>query len=462
MASFGRPAYEKEGPLEYVLHDIDLERGVCGSLLVWPERIKLVDTLDASHFFFDVPRRVFCAILAVRDSNSPIDSLSVLEEVKRSQKPTDTPLDFKDLHELETYAGRDVTFAAKKIRTFALQRNVQAASYRVLEESGSGNGDFAECFARLSQAVTALEQGDSKPALEVFRPVDGGAAMDEVDYFVFPIAARGLVTVLDGAAKSAGKTTLILTGIKAMLSGELFLNRATRPARTLYVSEENNRTLRMAFARAGLLNENRFLYMPYSSYAGKPWPEVVAGIEHQCKKLEIEWLVVDTFFAVAGLTGELENQAGTVDGALAPLRRLAGKLDLALTVTRHTRKSGGQIGESGRGSSAFTGAADSIIELKRLPGSLYPERRQLEVTGRIESGFMEIELRDGAYILAPEAEVDNSIDKADLLASAISQNRTANVRDLQRITGIDKNIISKLAASRGWQKDGEQWFQIPS
>jgi hypothetical protein len=72
---------------------------------------------------------------------------------------------------------------------------------------------------------------------------------------------------------------------------------------------------------------------------------------------------------------------------------------------------------------------------------------------------MEIELRDGLYIIAPDLEVDSSIGEADRAASAISANPTATIRELEKVTGIGKNRIVRLAASKGWRKEGDQWLK---
>jgi hypothetical protein len=47
----------------------------------------------------------------------------------------------------------------------------------------------------------------------------------------------------------------------------------------------------------------------------------------------------------------------------------AGSAGLAVLMLRHERKGGGEVGESGRGSSAFAGAVDVILQLKRPEGN---------------------------------------------------------------------------------------------
>jgi hypothetical protein len=181
-------------------------------------------------------------------------------------------------------------------------------------------------------------------------------------------------------------------------------------------------------------------------------------IEQLCAQLKIGWLVVDTFYAIAGLTGDDENKAGAASQALAPLRRIAGVLDCAVSLGRHTRKMGGNIGESGRGSSALTGDADIICELKRLPGSHKIQRRQLEFTGRIEPGGFEIELCNGKYRIADEPAEET--DETGTLVAVLGVDPKVSVRQLSQVTGIGRNRIPKLLAKAGWTYGDDGWRRV--
>jgi hypothetical protein len=449
-------------------NNTEAERSILGAILLDNTALKTtLEKLKPEDFFHDHHRRIFQQMTTLGETQQAIDLVTLTDQLHRAG-------------ELESSGGHayisqlmdgvphvtNIEHYVHIVKEKSLLRSLIYATHAIQQQALEAEEDSSVILGRATETLTGLAteaQTGKQSCMAVCTPEEWKAlGGDAVDYFVYPFAARGLLTLLDGAAKSAGKTTLLLTGLAASLRHDLFLNRATQNVRVLYVTEENPRTFRMALARAGLADETRFHIMPFSSYAGKPWPQVARAIEAKCVELKIDWLVVDTFFAVAGLGGETENQAGAVDAAIAPLRGIVGRLDIALTLTRHTRKSGGPIGESGRGSTALTGAADSIVELKRHPGSLYPERRQLEITGRVESAFMEIELRDGLYIVAPEAQVDNSTDEADRVAIAIAENRTANLHDLGRITRVSKNRISALASSRGWHKEGNEWVQTPS
>ena len=63
---------------------------------------------------------------------------------------------------------------------------------------------------------------------------------EPVEWIAYPLAARGLVTVLDGKAKAAGKTTLTFHAIRAVLEKRTFLNQATKCVNVLVISRKQN------------------------------------------------------------------------------------------------------------------------------------------------------------------------------------------------------------------------------
>jgi hypothetical protein len=320
-----------------------------------------------------------------------------------------------------------------------------------------GKGDADAILAQAIERITALKSHDQKTAILTYTAKELFALTNTpIEYVVYPFAARGMIALVDGAAKAAGKTTLILTGVSASLNEKLFLDHVTKRVPVLLVTEENPRTLRLALERAGLTGETNLNIIPFTTVSALRWPQLVQYIERKCIDLEIGWLIIDTFYAVAGLGGEEENKAGVVDEAVAPLRRIAGRLDIPVTLTRHERKSGGEVGTSGRGSSALTGAADIVLLLKRQSGNQKAERRRLDVTGRIEQARHTIELRDGEYFIADE-RMESSASEAERLTQSILVNPQSSIRQLHKETGIGRNRIEKVASKAGWTYGESGW-----
>ncbi len=215
------------------------------------------------------------------------------------------------------------------------------------------------------------------PAVDFCTAGDDGGA----DALVAGLVVPGAVTFLEGAPK-AGKTTMLLGLIRSILAGEGFLGLPTRCCPVVLVSEESRATLREALARAGLDEEVRLHVIAGASARRLSWAQLMAAAVRECVRVGAPLLVVDTLPGLALLGAEGENDAGAAAEAVAPLRDAADR-GLAVLASRHARKSGGSVGTAGRGSSAFAGAADTLLLLTRIEGGA-PEARRLATVSRFE------------------------------------------------------------------------------
>lgn len=206
----------------------------------------------------------------------------------------------------------------------------------------------------------------------------------ETDWIVSGLLAPGALTALDGPPKTSGKTTFALAMIAALATGAPFAGMATRPARVLLLSEQTPATLRPALDRAGLTDADHLEILCAGEVRGMAWPDVVGEAAAYCLAHGIDLITVDTLAAFAGLAGDTENTAGHVQQVWGALQ-LAAESGLAVLAVRHTRKTGGSVGESARGSSAGTAAADIVAQLSRPEESTDPTVRILEAVGRFDS-----------------------------------------------------------------------------
>lgn len=108
------------------------------------------------------------------------------------------------------------------------------------------------------------------------------------------------------------------------------------------------------------------------------WGELCERLRRYCLESEVGLLVVDTLARWAGVADE--NDAVAMAAAVAPLRSIAAE-NIAVLFLRHDRKGGGELGQSGRGSSAVTGEADHILHLQRKAGQGEAKLRQRELEG---------------------------------------------------------------------------------
>ena len=232
---------------------------------------------------------------------------------------------------------------------------------------------------------------------------------EPVEWVCEPWLAKEAITVLDGAPKSAGKTTFALAMCKAIVTGGEFLGQPVEQSSVVYLTEESTTSFRAALERAGITDSENFHILRWRETHGvrdrteegetiSAWQQVVEEAVSYALRVEAALLVIDTFAQFAKLTGDRENSAGEVLTAVRPLQ-VARDEGLGVLVIRHERKAGGSVGESGRGSSAMTAAVEIILQLKRPEGHHDDTHRRIESLSRFEQTPTEltVALIGGAY-----------------------------------------------------------------
>ena len=239
----------------------------------------------------------------------------------------------------------------------------------------------------------------------------------EVDWIAGRYVAAGAITQVEGKIKSAGKTTLVTHLCRAVLTGSSFLGEPTRRTAVVYLTEQTGASLREALRRADLLERDDFVLLSWAQVPAVSWPDLVAAVAAECGRREAQLLVVDTLSRFAGIRGDGENSAGEADAAMAPLQ-LAAAQGLGIILVRHERKAGGDVGDAGRGSSAFGGAVDILVAVRRLPGDGPANRRTLQALSRFDEtpDLLIVELTDSGYVaLGDEMAVARAQAQAEVL-----------------------------------------------
>jgi AAA domain len=261
-------------------------------------------------------------------------------------------------------------------------------------ERANGSGPPAEDPPPALPFVTAREVALETP--------------EEPDWLVTSLLARGAITEVDAKVK-AGKSTLVMDMISAMLAGRPFLGQATKRVGVLYLTEERRPTFRALLERLGLLDAVDLHILFWTDLPRAiPWDVAVTLATQHAQAVGAGLLVVDTLSKWAGLKEESENASGAAAVAMEPLER-ACAAGLGVLVNRHDRKSGGELGDSARGSSAFSGAADIVLALRRANTEGHESRRILLGVGRFDGvpEQLTIELQNGHYVaLGDTADIE--------------------------------------------------------
>ena len=142
----------------------------------------------------------------------------------------------------------------------------------------------------------------------------------ETDWLVPPfIPAKSLVELI-GKLKESGKTSFALLMVKALLSGESFLERVCQKTPIVYLSEQSAASLRSSLAKAGLLDQTNLHLLRWHKAMGVKWEEIADAAVEKAVQVGAKLLVVDTLGPFAGLVGDAENSSSVALEVLRPLQ----------------------------------------------------------------------------------------------------------------------------------------------
>lgn len=246
----------------------------------------------------------------------------------------------------------------------------------------------------------ALREEVPAERIIAFRTAREVAALtpDKTEWIVPPFVAVGAITELDGKIKAGGKTTFVSHMVKSIVNGSPFMGEPTRRTKVLLLTEQSPTSFRKVLERAGLTDCEDLLVLFWHDVAALAWPEVAALAAEKALEVGAGLLITDTLGQFAGIRGDGENNAGAAQEAMGPLQKAAAR-GLGVLLTRHERKGGGEVGESARGSSAFGGAVDVILSIRRGDGNTRPTVRVLESLSRFDEtpDKLVIELTPNGY-----------------------------------------------------------------
>jgi hypothetical protein len=287
---------------------------------------------------------------------------------------------------------------------------------------------------------------------------------EHVDWIAEPWLARGAITEFDGKIKSSGKTTLLMKMCRKILDGEPFMDKPTTQGPVVYLTEQTSQGLRAGLARADLLDREDFHLLCWADLGGLRWEQIAPQAVAYAEQLGAVALVVDTLGQFSGVSGDSENDSGRAMDVMAPLQQATARGQLAIGVARHDRKSGGDVGESGRGSSAYGGTVDTIVQVQRASGDAQGTERvrilkSLSRFGELVPSQLVIELgADGEYhALGDESAYAQSAAEAKLRAALpTTQDEACTQTELEQATGANRRYVAD--ALKRWRAEGAVQF----
>lgn len=231
-----------------------------------------------------------------------------------------------------------------------------------------------------TKSYAEREQRRLRPWRDIYGLRDIVAAEADLPWLWNGLLLPSAVTLFAAIPKE-GKTTFIFNLLEAMLGSRDFLGLSTRPASILSITEESPGAI------VHRIEEEHYLALKHSrrvSYIsaepGLDWPTILGYLDRALVELPDEPLlvIVDTISFFAEI--EDENNASQVRKAVKPLVERARTKNLAVLLVHHSRKGHGEHGEGVRGSNAFAGLVDIVMEMQRAGGD--PNFRDLNCLGR--------------------------------------------------------------------------------
>lgn len=459
-------------------HSLESETAFLGAILLHsPGTENEMERLESKDFFLPFNRLIYQHMKRLKDAGMPTNDIVLLVESLKSTNELEAAGGAAYIAQLPEGLPKlsNLAHYAEIIKTKAIVRQRLFVADAIREKLASSNGNARETLREVSILSALLREEVAQNRIMAFRTgtVFAAEAGQKIEWIVKGLVAKGGITEL-GAKVKTGKTTLLLAMVRAVVDGRTFLNFSTLRTPVLYLTEQPAVSFRQAMDRADLLTRDDFVVLTYTDTRGISWPDVASAAVKECKRVGASLMVVDTLSQFAGLTGDRENNSGDALEAMGPLQ-IAAAEGIGVVVIRHERKSGGDVGDSGRGSSAFAGAVDIVLSLRKPQGNALKTRRLLQSLSRFSEtpSDLLVELTDGGFVslgdpgetalkdaknsifaIAPKVESE-AITVAELSTTAEVSRRTA-----QR--AIEELVRERVLGRIGQGKKGDPFrYFIP-
>lgn len=309
----------------------------------------------------------------------------------------------------------------------------------------------------------AMRQGTSAAELMV-------KSFDPVRYIVPGYIAEGC-TLLAGAPK-IGKSWLALNLAMAVAGGRpAFGTIASDFGDVLYLAlEDNQRRLKKRLMHMGVRDAPERLNLQTQ------WPTLDQGClaEIDAWALAVKrpmLVIVDVLQKVRPDAAGNQQQYEADYKALTGLQALAGKFAMAVLVVTHTRKMDAEDPfDSVSGTRGLTGAADTVLVLKRDIGTGVAGRATLYGRGRdIEEIETVVELNrdNGTWKIVGGAHEIAKTDQRQAILDALKSSTTPlNAREISDLSGKNheavRKTLTRMATSGEVSKTGRGLYSCPN
>ena len=435
-------------------HNLEAERAILGAILLGgSDTDEATSNLQSTDFFLSHHRVIFRHMCILRERRKPTNDPVLLYDSLTEMNELDAAGGIAYVSQLAAGLPR-VTNVAHYVEIVEVKTRLRERAHmaqKIQEMALSANGNSFEVLREIEMLSAHFKEEVGQKRILNFRSgAEIAMATDEpIEWIVPGFVVKGGITEL-GAKVKAGKTTLIMKLVRAVADGLDFFGEQTLKTPTVYLTEQPIVSFRQALERAGLLGRADFYLLQHSDTQGMSWPGVVAEAVRECKRVGAMLLVIDTLPQFAGLKGDSENNSGDALAAMEPILQAAAA-GIGIILVRHERKSGGDIGDSGRGSSAFAGAVDIVLSLRRPEGNGKKTLRVLHALSRFSETPAEllVELTESGYISLGEPK-EAALREAEDSILAVAPRSEAEAVDIREL--VESSEVPRATAQRAVKK----------
>ncbi len=247
---------------------------------------------------------------------------------------------------------------------------------------------------------------------------DPKVSTEAVSFLVRGLVAERSITLITGKPKVSGKSTLVAHMVAKVIDGQHFLGLQVQKTPVVVLTEERTTFVEL-LRRSGLMGRDDVRFLRWDPSRDATFAEQMLAAKGVATEIGAKLIVVDTLAQFVGLRGDSENDPGSALESLKPIQD-AAKDGFAVVVVHHEKKSGGGVGDSSRGSTAFTGAVDVILSVARPEGQTSPKVRVINSLSRYPAtpDVLFVELTDHGYERREEASVVTAAVEKVLLEGA--------------------------------------------
>jgi len=154
-------------------HSMDAEEAVLGSMLAAKEAVsKAIPVLTPDKFYKDANAKIYATILELFDKGEPIDTLSVIESLKKSKELEGVGGAYYVTGLVESVpTAAHIERYAKIVLEKALLRKLISLSHDIAKEAYDDSRDIGDILDTVEQAIFSITQNKLKGGFEHIDPI---------------------------------------------------------------------------------------------------------------------------------------------------------------------------------------------------------------------------------------------------------------------------------------------------